>query len=101
MLYRNILLLVAGSFFVLAAGCSNDTAGSATAPLVASCIMTEDLEDLTDEDWLCTDEVFRVECEDGVGDPDLIHFWPAELFIISQPVIVGLLFTSQNIAPPP
>jgi hypothetical protein len=75
MLYRNILLLVVGSFFVLAAGCSDDTVGSSTANLVAEC--TETLDDLDlEQDWLC-DNAFTVECEDGVGDADEIYLlWP-------------------------
>jgi hypothetical protein len=77
MLYRNILLLVGGFIFVLASGCSNDSAGSSTANLVPEC--TETLDDLDlEQDWLC-DNSFTVECEDGVGDPDEIYLlWPPD-----------------------
>ena len=77
MLYRNILLLAGGFAFVLASGCSNDTAGSTEAPLVPAC--TEDFEALPGVEWLCSKpEVFPVECEDGVGDPEKIYFEPID-----------------------
>jgi len=72
MLSRNIFLVIGGlSTFVLAAGCSNDTVGSATAPLVAFCEVDVDPE----QEWVCPDEL-RVQCEDGVGDPEEIFFVP-------------------------
>jgi hypothetical protein len=70
MLYRNIPRIIAAlSIFTLAAGCTNDTVGSTSAPLTAAC--TED----TEVEWLCPAE-FEVECEDGYGHPDVIHLWP-------------------------
>jgi hypothetical protein len=73
MLYRNIPRIIAAlSIFTLAAGCTNDTVGSTSAPLVASC--EADLVKLTGE-WVCPDP-HEVECEDGFGDPETIYVVP-------------------------
>lgn len=72
MLCRNVFLVIGAlGTFALAAGCSNDTVGSATAPLVAYCDPDVDPE----EEWVCPDTL-TVECEDGVGDPESIFFVP-------------------------
>ncbi|MBW2686011.1 MAG: hypothetical protein JRE19_08855, partial [Deltaproteobacteria bacterium] len=77
MIFKNMFLVVGAlSAFVLAAGCSGDaTVGSTPAALTASCIETEDAENLTEDEWLCT-RPFPVECEDGAADPDTIYFHP-------------------------
>jgi len=72
MLCKNIFLVIGAlCTFVLAAGCSNETVGSATAPLVAFC----DPDANPRQDWVCPNPL-TVECEDGVGDPEAIFFVP-------------------------
>ncbi len=72
MLCRNTFLIIGAlSTFVLAAGCSSDTAGSNTTPLVAYC---DDGTGVAGE-WICPNEL-TVQCEDGVGDPAKIFFVP-------------------------
>ena len=69
------IVMAASGALAFASGCANESAGSTQAPLVASCTDNA-LEDLLPGDWLCPDEL-RVECQDGVGDPETIYFEPA------------------------
>ena len=75
MSFKNFsIVLAALGALAFVSGCSSESVGSATAPLVATCT-NDALEDLLPGDWLCPNEL-RVECEDGVGDPETIYFEP-------------------------
>ncbi|MGB5809865.1 MAG: hypothetical protein WBG86_04995 [Polyangiales bacterium] len=74
MKHRFFLCAVVGATLVLGTSCSNDGVGDASTPLIASCV--EDLDEVGPEDWFCPDD-FKVECEDGEGDPGIIFLAPS------------------------
>jgi len=82
MLYRNLLILLAGLALPLTLGCSSsDTLGETTPKLAAECTI-----DPVEGDWLCHKD-WEVYCEEGGVDPMLIFLDPSSEDLVPSGVL--------------